>query len=480
MTVRRIRLTPALRGLARHACAAATVSLAATVLWAHPVAAATSCGSGSLTVAQARAAVEFTRTQVRDAHVHNPLEKSDRPVQALAILGQSISNPLSAAALVQRINVALGEARDAHLRVELAPDSATGCATLPVTFAWTDDGLLAQPGGALPAGARIVSLAGRSLEQLEALASASVPHENIYWAHSTFAHVLGRADTIATLGLAAADGGVEVSYETAAGEQKSAHLKPATSVVAAKPWVSYEIDAATSTGVFRLGRCDPNDEFFTTLGAFMREVRQREIHKVAIDLRGNPGGDSAVALAVLGSLGLQVERGFSVDIRVSKQLLTDMPMFDPAVVAPFYQGAGLPAPAANAASYVVPGPMVLGLVAQRLGEHALEVVPGRSLYVLTDGGTFSSAALFAVLVRDNHLGTLVGEPTGNSATFNGSEIERPVPGIPYVLHLSTARLLRPDSAAGPAPTLIPDLRAPQTAVALGQGHDAALGLIRRL
>jgi len=91
------------------------------------------------------------------------------------------------------------------------------------------------------------------------------------------------------------------------------------------------------------------------LAAFMREVKQKDLRKVAVDLRGNPGGDSSVALAVLGSLGLHVEQGFSVDVRVSAQLLHDMPMFDPASVAPAFQAAGLAAPAADAREYLIPG-----------------------------------------------------------------------------------------------------------------------------
>ena len=70
--------------------------------------------------------------------------------------------------------------------------------------------------------------------------------------------------------------------------------------------------------------------------------------------------------------------------------------------------------------------------------------------------------------------------TGNSVTFNGSEIDRAVPGMSYVLHLSTAKLIRPDEVAGSAPTLLPDLRAPQTAASIRAGHDAALDMIRRM
>lgn len=443
-------------------------------------AAPTDCGTGSLSVAQARAAVEFVRVQVHDAHWHAPLNGADPAVQALTRLLKSLSAPLTAAELARRTNMALAEDRDGHLRLEFAPDATAACFVLPLTLEWTDDGLLVLPGGPIPAGARVVSIGSHSLEDLQVLAAQSTPHENLYWARSTFARQIARVDMLAALGLAARDGSVEVVYEPPQGSEARVRLKPARPKPETRPWIGYQIFTESSTGVLRLDRCDPTEEFFSVLAAFMREVKQKDLRKVAVDLRGNPGGDSSVALAVLGSLGLHVEQGFSVDVRVSAQLLHDMPMFDPASVAPAFQAAGLAAPAADAREYLIPGPMVLGLLAQRLGDRTLEVVPGRDFYVLTNGGTFSSAALFAALVRDNHLGSLVGEPTGNSVTFNGSEIERPIPGLPYTLHLSTARLLRPDRLAGPSPTLLPDLRAPQTPAALSAGRDAAVERIRNL
>ena len=471
------RIARRARGLLGACCA---VAAAGWIVGTTQAASAADCGAALVTPAVARRSVNYVAAQVRDAHYHTASAPTDRSVPALARLSKDLSRPLSAAMLARRINGALGEAQDGHLRVEMAPGTAAGCATLPVAFTWTDDGLMALPGGGLPAGARIVSVGGRTLDELESLAAATIPHENVYWARSTLAGRLGRADTLATAGLATRDGSVDVVYATADGRDAHARLKATAPSAAARPWIGYDVYAADSTGVFRFQRCDPNDEFFATLGAFMREVKQHEIRKVVIDVRGNPGGDSSVALAVLNSLAMPISQSFSVDIRVSRQLLHDLPMFDPAAVGPIFAGVGLPAPAPDAREYSVPAPMVLGMLAQRLDGRTLEIVPGRALYVLTDGGTFSSASLFAVLVRDNHLGMLVGEATGNAATFNGSEIERAVPGIPYVLHLSTARLARPDPLAGPAPTLLPDLRAPATSGALRAGQDTAVGLIRRL
>jgi C-terminal processing protease CtpA/Prc len=254
-------------------------------------------------------------------------------------------------------------------------------------------------------------------------------------------------------------------------------LKPAMPLKATRNWVGYELYPADSTAMFWLERCDPNDEFFSTLSAFVHEVGRQNLRKVVIDLRGNPGGDSSVAIAILRSMGQTLQRGFSVAVRVSPELLLDMPIFAPSAIAPAFQAAGLASPRPESTRYTVPGSMVLGLLNDRLGHRQLDEVTQRSLYLLTDGGTFSSAALFAVLVRDNGLGLLVGEPTGNSVTFNGSEIERTVPGMRYVLHLSTAKLIRPDEGAGSAPALLPDLRAPQTTASVRAGRDAALDMI---
>jgi hypothetical protein len=461
-------------------CAVYTAVLAALLLMTTALPAiAANCGTDFLSVTQAQAAAEYVRTQVRNAHYLPRSDLADPPLKQLSLLSKSITAPITSALLAHRLNIALASARDGHLRLELAPDVAAGCDALSITLGWTEDGLLVLPGSEVPAGARIVSIGNRSLDDLEALAIAAIPHENVYWAHSSFARQIVRADALAAFGIADPDGSVEIVYRTVAGDAARVRLRPSKAAMPTRAWVGYELYDADSTGLLWLQRCDPNDEFFSTLAAFIRAVKEHNLHKVVIDLRGNPGGDSSVALAVLRSLGLSVARGFSVDVRVSTELLHDMPMFAPSTVAAAFQAVGLPGPAPAAKRYMIPGSMVLGLLTQRLGDRPFELVTGRKLYVLTDGGTFSSAALFATLVRDNNLGTLVGEPTGNAITFNGSEIQRPIPGMPYVLHISTARLVRPEESAGPAPALLPDLRAPQTTAALRAGRDAAMELIRQ-
>jgi hypothetical protein len=374
--------------------------------------------------------------------------------------------------------MALQSAQDAHLRLELPHDDAADCAALPLELRWTDDGLLVLRGDDIPAGSRITSIGGTPLDALQTLASEAIPHENQFWVRSSFARSIVRADQLSAFGLMNKDGSVQIDFQSPDGASIHVQLRPSRPLKPARSWVGYVFFPADSTALFWLQRCDLNDEFFRTLSAFVHEVKQRNLEKVVIDLRGNPGGDSSVAVAMLRSMGLALRRGFSVAVRVSPELLHDMPIFAPTAIAQVFKSAALPAPEPAATHYTVPGSVVLGLLDQRLGHRQLDQVAHRSLYLLTDGGTFSSAALFAVLVRDNGLGLLVGEPTGNSVTFDGSEIERAVPGMRYVLHLSTARLIRPDDAAGTAPTLLPDLRAPQTVASIRAGHDPALEMIR--
>jgi hypothetical protein len=437
------------------------------------------CHGRELATDSARTAIEFVARTVAEAHVDGP-ERDAAALQGLRALGEVIRGPVTPAALALGINRELARSRDAHLRVELPATVAERCHFLPFGLVWTDTGLLVSThGGPVPAGSRISMIGGRSLDQLEALAQQVIPHENPYWARSEFARLAVREDWADGADLRDNARSVEVVYVTPAGAAHRStvaydHPSPPT-----RAWVGFQLYPAQSTGHFWMDRCDPDEEFFGTLDEFVVAVREAGIRKVAIDLRRNPGGDVGVALAVLRAFGAEVTRGFGVEVRVSDTLLAAMPMFAPTAIAPAFQSAGVSAPPADAARYQMPPSLVLNLVQARLGDRAYQTAPGRDLYLLTAGATFSSAALFTVLVRDNALGRIVGEPNGNSASFNGSEVILPVPGLPHELHLSTAQLSRPEPLSGNAMTVLPDVLAPSTPQSLTQRGDPALDVVRQ-
>lgn len=247
---------------------------------------------------------------------------------------------------------------------------------------------------------------------------------------------------------------------------------------AAAPIASSDFYPADSAAVLKIHRLELEPALIAAIKEFFARAARENIRKIGIDLRGNPGGDSSVAIAVLRELGIDRFDSFAVDVRVSPQLIAEQPAFDPQAVSPVFTSLGLAPIPPSAHHYLIPAPLVAAQLAERLKDFDLAPIGPRELYLLVDGGTFSSAALFAQLVRDNHLGMLIGEPIGNATPFNGSEIHADIPGLPYYLNLSTARLIRPDPVAGPASTLVPDVFAPLTPGAAAAGIDPALDLMR--
>ena len=435
------------------------------------------CATEILNRQQARDAIAFVADRVASAHVGSLQGMAPTLADGFRQLRASINKPVAAADLGLSINQVLAHAGDAHLRLKLAPAAEANCRQLPLSLTWSDQGLLVRSGTGIPAGSRVLAIGKHSLDEIDSMAAASIPHENRYWVHSEFARLFPRADTLHALGLLNGDGSVDISYQPHEGSAATQRLSLSTAVATSRPWIGYQLLPADSTAVLWLDRCDVNDEFNATLSRFVAEVRQHKIRKVAIDLRGNPGGDSGVALAILRAFGRTPPNAFSVDVRVSPELSAAQPAFDPKNMFPMLEKLGI-ANAPNARSYRLPGSLVLDFLAQRLPPPAQEAVSPVELHLLIGGGTFSSAALFAILVRDNRLGMLIGEPTGNPPSFNASEIHLDVPHLPYFLNMSTARLIRPDLNAGPAETILPDVFAPMTADALAAGTDPALDFVR--
>jgi hypothetical protein len=214
-----------------------------------------------------------------------------------------------------------------------------------------------------------------------------------------------------------------------------------------------------------------------TMEQFFKAVDAANIRHVAVDLRSIRGGDSTVAFAFLAHFSDIVFDSFSVELRFSKELAAAEPAFGREAMSAALQAAGLPPIPDNALSFRLPAPFVSAILRARMQQQdvgSLTRVEGRKLYLLTDAGTYSSGTLFAALVRDNGIGVLVGEPTGNPPDFNGSELRFALPGTDYYLNIPSARLLRPDASRGQAPAMLPDVPLATTRVDLRVGRDPQL------
>jgi C-terminal processing protease CtpA/Prc len=372
---------------------------------------------------------------------------------------------------------------DAHVEVRYRDDAGghSGCVDLPLS--WRPQGLIVtRDAGSLMRGDRIVSIARLDESSLLAELRRVIPVENEYRLKYLGASRLQRGDYLHMLGAVEGDS-VAIDVETMAGERRQLALTLDVCAAAVKdtPWVGFDIHDDEALGVFWFDRFEYNREMVDTMEAFFEQVEERGIDKIAIDLRNKTGGDSTVAFAFLEHFADVEYESFSVDIRISDELSTMVPAFDPRAVSPWLVEAGLPAIGEDATHYVLPGPLVRAAIGDRMTLRSpgqMHRVSDRRIYMLVDAGTFSSGNLFAILLRDNGIGTLVGEPTGNRINFNGSELQFDIPGTDYYLNLSTATMRRPDAARGDGLAIKPDVLVVTTRDDIAAGRDPQLAYLK--
>ena len=140
-------------------------------------------------------------------------------------------------------------------------------------------------------------------------------------------------------------------------------------------WISYEIDGKGDVAILTLRSCEYNQEYIDTLKAFFDEVRTEKIKNIAVDLRYNGGGNSMVVNEFLKYIDVDEYRSFPCEIRRGNTLR-------------HHDGEK---------------------VINKKVDHPFD----GCLYVLTNTQTYSSAMDFAMFVKDNRIGWIIGEASGN-------------------------------------------------------------------
>ena len=184
-----------------------------------------------------------------------------------------------------------------------------------------------------------------------------------------------------------------------------------------KPWVFYEIDKESSVGIFTLTTCVNNEEYRSVLENFFTEVFAENIENVVVDLRYNGGGNSAVANEFITYLDVEEYRGWDSGIRFGRYL---------------YKNENI----------------------VHKNKQKEQVFDGQ-VYVLTNIKTYSAAMDFAMLIGDNDLGTIVGEPSGNLPDSYGDILSFQMPNSKLMLCVSHKRWYRVDQSKSGQP-IMPD------------------------
>lgn len=172
-------------------------------------------------------------------------------------------------------------------------------------------------------------------------------------------------------------------------------------------FVSYTIDERKSLALLTLKACDYSQEYIDCLKKMFTEVKDKNIRNVAVDLRGNGGGSSMVANEFIRYLNVSQ---FRTDKSKWRLGFFNIPFNDNVTVNHKYDGLTFEG----------------------------------SVFVLTDTSSFSSAMLFAEYIKDNDLGTLIGEPPGNIPNGYGDVAVFQLPNSGLYFQVSTKKFSRID------------------------------------
>lgn len=186
-------------------------------------------------------------------------------------------------------------------------------------------------------------------------------------------------------------------------------------------WVFYEIDEENSVGIFTLKSCICNEEYYETLDAFWTEVFAENIENVVVDLRGNGGGNSWVANEFIKYLDVDEYQSWDSANRHGWYLVKNEDVI--------------------------------------YDNQKKEQVFKGDLYVLTNVWTYSAAMDFAMLIADNELGTIVGQPSGNLPDSYGDCLYFQLPNSKLMLSISYKRWYRIDQTKSGEP-IMPDVEVP--------------------
>lgn len=172
-------------------------------------------------------------------------------------------------------------------------------------------------------------------------------------------------------------------------------------------FVSYEIDTEHDVAVLTLTECHCNATYKNTLGEMFKRVTDDGIANVVVDIRNNGGGNSLVIDEFLHYLDIDTYKTDTYNWRLG---CFNIPV-----------GKGV-----------------------QENKRYPELTFYGDVYVLTSAGTFSSAMMFAEYIKDNHLGTVIGEIPGNVPSGYGDIAIFQLPDSGLYMNVSTKKFFRAD------------------------------------
>ncbi|WP_427338379.1 S41 family peptidase [Caloranaerobacter sp. DY30410] len=345
------------------------------------------------------------------------------------------------------LNEVICSLKDAHTAMWL--ETAKEYIDLPIV--WLDDGMyIIESRNSFKKGDKILSIGGKTEKDLLIELEKIIPAENRQWVK-----VIGKMNLIKKPFLdylnLIEDNHVNVKIQRD-GKELNIELPLVKHIKNTKnkteKWVSYTIDKENSLGIFKLDKCIYNEKYKTTLENFFKEVSKYHIKNIAVDIRKNPGGNSNVVDEFMRYIDIDNYVSYTADIRFSEQASKQRG---------YSRKSGYKSYSENI------------ITNNKISNK--DLIFNGNIYILTSPYTFSSGNWFAVIMKDNNIGKIIGEPTGNQPSSYGDILNFRTPNSNFMFSVSHKKFVRPNIDNDPENCLHPDIEVYTTIEDIINGKD---------
>jgi hypothetical protein len=177
--------------------------------------------------------------------------------------------------------------------------------------------------------------------------------------------------------------------------------------------------------ILKLDECKYNDEYRRVLCNFFRTVKERSIRHIILNLRENMGGGSRVANEFLRYISISSYYYYGIKMRKQNE------------------------------NKLININLENNLITNIKAE--MDYIFHGNIACLVSNKTFSSARIFATVLKDNNIATIIGEPTGGKPCSYGNPLRFETPNFKIKFRVSSRIFTRPCSRGIDDMALFPDI-----------------------
>lgn len=327
---------------------------------------------------------------------------------------------------------------------------------LDLQFTWTKEGAwVNEDNGYLKAGDSILKIGDKSLDEILLNLKKIIPSNNEYLIMSLGKEMIKNRYALESLDLLDKKQRVKIEVMSSDNDNKIAYLKFKEKLVQDNNPFSYKVMPMAGLGTLKMDMCLNSEEYKTYIRDFFNEVIERNVTSIAIDLRNNTGGEISVLDELLKYIDVEEYNNYNIELKKSKQA-AERGLKRTSIISNLFSGNTIEI------------------------EHETNNLFDGNIFVLTSTKTSNEANEMAVIIKDNNIGKIIGEYTGNAPNGYGRVLKFTAPNTGLNFYVSTSTYKRPNEKAAYENTLKPDTYVTYTQDDIINGNDPVLDAVKEI